>query len=198
MKKTRTENLPPLHPNTLAALAVGFCVEIAEDGTTAFTVEPLQEQGAVNAAYQARNVHPRLVELVTRIRSCRGEESLRDLYQESLAKLEQVAGIAVAVDDAAFPEHLAFAMKYARDPEAVPRRQAVFRAWKHLTSGCTIHDHKSGITTVMKNPGIEQIHALAVELFGGDIPSRTLDDDLYEMGASGFVRRPRGRPGKAG
>ncbi len=195
MKKTRTENLPPLHPNTLASLAGAWRVEIADDGTVAATVEPLQGQQSFNAAYQARNVHPRLVELVASIRGCRGVDALRDLYQESLAKLEQVTGIAVAVDDDAFPEHLAFAMKYVRDP-ATARRQAVFRAWKHLTSGCTIHDHKTGITTKLTMPGIEQIHALAVQFFGSDIPPRTLDDDLVEMGATDFVKRPRGKPRK--
>ena len=197
MKKTRTQKLPPLHPNTLAALAGGWRAEIADDGAVSATVEPLQGQQSFNAAYQARNVHPRLVELVASIRGCRGVEALRGLYQESLAKLEQVTGIAVAVDDDAFPEHLAFAMKYVRDP-ATPRRQAVFKAWKYLTSGVAITDHKTGSTTVMTNPRIEQIHALAVELFGSDIPSRTLDDDLVEMGAKGFVKRPRGKPRKAG
>jgi hypothetical protein len=197
MKKTRTENLPPLHPNTLASLAGAWRVEIADDGTVAATVEPLQGQQSFNAAYQARNVHPRLVELVASIRGCRGVDALRDLYQESLAKLEQVTGIAVAVDDEAFPEHLAFAMKYSRDP-ATARRQAVFRAWKYLTSGVAMTDHKTGIMTVMTNPSVEQIHALAVELFGSDIPPRTLDDDLVEMNAKGFVKRPRGKPRKAG
>jgi hypothetical protein len=197
MKKTRTENLPPLHPNTLAALAGAWRVEIADDGTVAATVEPLQGQQSFNAAYQARNVHPRLVKLVASIRGCRGVDALRDLYQESLAKLEQVTGIAVAVDDDAFPEHLAFAMKYVRDP-ATPRRQAVFRAWKYLTSGCTMHDQKTGITKTFTNPSIEEIHALAEDIHGETIAPRTLDDDLEEMRLTGFKKRPRGRPGKSG
>jgi hypothetical protein len=191
--KTRTQNLPSLHPNTIAALVGNFRLNPAPDGSMGGTVEALD----LSAVYQARNVSRELVELVELIRNCRGVDSLMELYQESVAKLEQVAGIAVAVDDAGFPAQLEFAMQYARNP-ATPRRRAVFKAWQHLTSKTTFHNHLSGENRTLENPEKAELHSLAESFFGGKITARTLDDDIAEMKLEGFQKRPRGKPRKAG
>ena len=190
---TRTQNLPSLHPNTAAALVGSFRMNFAADCTVSSTVDAID----LSAVYQARNVTMELVELVCTIRHSKGVDALREIYGESIAKLEQVAGIAVAVDDVGFPAQLAFAMDYARDP-STPRRRAVFKAWSHLTSGITSHNHLTGKTQRMENPSKAELHSLAQSFFGAEIKIRTLDDDLAEMELEGFQKRPRGKPRKAG
>lgn len=191
--RTATAKLQPLHPNTLAALVGSFRLNIAQDGTASGTVES-QDRSTV---YQARNASRELVELVTTIRTCRGVESLRELYTESTEKLKQVAGIAVVIDDEAFPAQLAFAMQCARNPET-SRRHATFRAWEYLTSGTRLTNHLTGEETHLINPTKEQLHNLAESFYGGKIKTRTLDDDLAEMQLDGFQKRTRGKPRKAG
>ena len=191
--KSRTEILTRLHPNTIAALVGSFRVTIGDDGTVTGTVTARD----LSATYQARNVCAELVELVLTVRACKGIDTLAESYQDALSKLGRVAEIAVAIDDHAFPMQLAFAMKYASDPKT-PRRRAVFKAWQHLTSGCTITDHKSGRVTVLSNPSKPALHALAESFFGGEITARTLDDDIAEMRLSGYQKRVRGKPRKAG
>jgi hypothetical protein len=197
MTKKRTRNLRPLHPATRAALTGEWRVNITDTGEFSATVEAMENPKGKGASYLARDIEPALVELVIRIRSCRGVDSLVELYAESQAKLGRVAGIAVAVDDDAFPEQLAYAMTYARDP-ASHRRRAILKAHGYLTSGFTSTDHKTGITRRFENPGIEEIHALAEEIHGESIPPKTFGDDLKEMRLDGFRKRPRGRPGNAG
>lgn len=195
MKRTRTTTakLEPLHPSTLAALVGSYRVTIAQDGTVGGTVET-QDRSAV---YQARNASYELVELVRTIRRCWAVESLRELYTESTEKLQHVAGIAVAIDDQAFPDQLDFAMQCARSPET-SRRFATFRAWHHLTSGARFNDHLTGDETHLTNPTKEELHRLSESFYGAEIPPRTLDDDLAEMQLDGFQKRPRGKPRKAG
>lgn len=197
MTKKRTCNLRPLHPNTRAALIGKWRVNFTDAGGVSATVEAMENPEGMGASYLARDIEPALVELVIRIRSCRGVDSLKELFAESQAELGRVAGIAVAVDDDAFPEQLAFAMKYARDP-STHRRRAILKAHGYLTSKVTITDHKTGIAKRFENPGIEEIHALAEEIHCAPIASKTLDDDLKEMRLDGFRKRPRGRPGNAG
>jgi hypothetical protein len=191
--RTQTAKLQPLHPNTLAALVGSYRLTIAQDGTVGGTVET-QDRSAV---YQARNASHELVELVRTIRRCRAVESLRELYTESTEKLKHVAGIAVAIDDQAFPDQLDFAMQCARNPET-SRRYATFRAWQHLTSGTRFTDHLTGQEKHLTNPTKEELHRLAESFYGAEIPPRTLDDDLVEMQLDGFQKRPRGKPRKAG
>jgi hypothetical protein len=195
MKKPRTltAKLHPLHPSTLAALVGSYRLNIAQDGTKGGTVEMTDR----SAVYQARNACSELVELVATIRNCRGVESLRERYTESTEKLKQVAGIAVTIDDQAFPDQLSFAMQCARNPET-SRRHATFRAWQHLTSGARITDHLTGKETHLTNPKKEELHRLAELFYGAEIPTRTLDDDLTEMQLDGFQKRLRGKPRKAG
>jgi hypothetical protein len=185
--KTRTEILPSLHPNTVAALVGHFTIQFAPDGSVTGTVTARD----MSATYQARNVCAELVELVLTVRACKGIDTLAESYQDALSKLGRVAKIAVAIDDHAFPMQLAFAMKYASDAKT-PRRRAVFMAWRHLTSGCTITDHKSGRVTVLRNPSKADLHALCESAFGDKITARTLDDDLAEMKLSGYQKRVRG------
>jgi hypothetical protein len=185
--RTRTEKLTPLDPRTMAAL-VEYRI-----GRNTIAVDTM-EAGAI---YQAENVSQELVELVCMIRHCRGNPDLKDLFQESLEKLESVSGIAVAIDDESFPDQLNFAMRYARKAEP-PRRLAVFKAWRHLTSGMSFHNHLTGETRTFKNPSKEDLQSMAEHFFGAEITSRTLDDDLAAMGLEGFKKRPRGKPRKAG
>jgi hypothetical protein len=191
--RTITAKLQPLHPSTIAALVGSFRLNIAQDGTVSGTVESKDR----SAVYQARNASHELVELVATIRNCRGVESLRELHTESTEKLKHVAGIAVVIDDEAFPAQLDFAMQCARNPET-SRRHATFRAWEHLTSGVCITDHLTGKETHLTNPTKEELHRLAESFYGAEIPARTLDDDLVEMQLDGFQKRPRGKPRKAG
>jgi hypothetical protein len=187
--RTLTAKLQPLHPGTLAALVGSYRLNIAQDGTVETTDR--------SAVYQAKNASHELVELVATIRKCRDVTALRDRYTEATEKLKQVAGIAVAMDDQAFPDQLDFAMQCARSPQT-SRRHATFRAWQHLTSGTRITDHLTGKETHLTNPTKEELHRLAESFYGADIPPRTLDDDLAEMHLDGFQKRPRGKPRKAG
>lgn len=195
MKRTRTTTakLHPLHPSTLAALVGSYRVTIAQDGTVGGTVASPDH----SAAYQARNACSELVELVATIRKCRDVIGLRERYTEATVKLKQVAGIAAAIDDPAFPAQLDFAMQCARSPET-SRRYATFRAWQHLTSGTRFTDHLAGEKKHLTNPTKEELHRLAESFYGAEIPPRTLDDDLDEMQLDGFQKRPRGKPRKAG
>lgn len=191
--RTLTAKLQPLHPNTLAVLVGSYRLNIAQEGNEGGTVETIDR----SAVYQARNACSELVELVVTIRNCRGVESLRELYTESTERLKQVAGIAVAIDDQAFPDQLNFAMQCARNPET-SRRHATFRAWQYLTSGTRFIDHLTGKETHLTNPTKEELHRLAESFYGAEIPPRTLDDDLAEMQLDGFQKRSRGKPRKAG
>jgi hypothetical protein len=167
--RTLTAKLQPLHPSTLAALVGSYRLNIAQDGTVETTDR--------SAVYQAKNASHELVELVATIRKCRDVTALRDRYTEATEKLKQVAGIAVVIDDEAFPAQLDFAMQCARSPQT-SRRHATFRAWKYLTSGIRITDHLTGEETHLTNPTKEELHRLAESFYGADIPPRTLDDDL--------------------
>ena len=185
-KRTLTAKLDLLHPNTIAAL-VGQ-----------ITLAPDLQSGTVvtfdhGAVYQAKNVCGPLVVLVESIRHCKDVEALKPSYQEALAKLERVAGIAVAVDDAAFPAQLGFAMECARDP-ALPRRRAIHRAWRHLTSGFTSHNHLTGETRTFLNPTKDEFKALAESFFGHEIERKTFDHDIKAMDLDGFQTRFPGRP----
>ena len=191
--RTLTAKLQPLHPSTLAALVGSYRLSIAQDGTVDGTVETIDRSNV----YQALCASHELVELVATIRTCRGVESLRDRYTEATETLKQVAGIAVAIDDQAFPDQVDFAMQCARSPET-SRRYATFRAWQHLTSGTRFADHLTGKETHLTNPTKEELHRLAETFYGAKIPPRTLDDDLAEMQLDGFQKRPRGKPRKAG
>lgn len=178
--KTRTRNLPPLHPETAAAVA---CRRYTNDD--------------LSHVFQARGVSAELVELVETIRHCRGKETFRELYTEASALLAQVVGIAVDVDDAGFPAQLAFAMEYARNP-ATHRRRAIHQAWRHLTSGAKFASAETGKMRHFVNPTKDELHKMAELFHGAIISSRTLDDDLREMELTGFQRRSRGKPRKAG
>lgn len=195
MKRTRTTTakLQPLHPSTLAALVGSYRVTIAQDGTVGGTVDTPDRF----AVYQARNASHELVELVATIRNCRDVTGLRDRYTEATEKLKQVAGIAAAIDDPAFPAQLGFAMQCARSPKT-SRRHATFRAWQHLTSATRFTDHLAGEKKHLTLPTKEELHRLAESFYGAEIPPRTLDDDLVEMQLDGFQKRPRGKPRKAG
>jgi hypothetical protein len=191
--KTRTLKLKPLHPATSAALVENWTLKITENSTASAVVVT----NDLSATYQAENVCAELVELITKITSCREIESLSELYHDSIRKLKNVTQIAVAVNDNGFCGQLDFAMKYAHNPRT-PRRRAVFLAWKHLTSEIKNRNHLTGRIDTFLNPSRDEFHELAELFFGEKIAARTLDDDINKMNLTGIQKRPRGKPKKTG
>lgn len=189
--KKRTSTLPTLQPATRAALVGHFQVTFAKSGAIAGAkAGHLKNAQRIFAAYQAANVEPALVELVSAIYTCR-DPQLAELRTESMRKLALAAQVAIGIGDDAFPEQLAFAMRFCRD-ENTPGRMAVFRAWQVLTSKITIGGRKPSVPTK------DDLHKLAEDFFGAEIPGRTFDDYIKEMGLDGVAMKPRGRPKKTG
>jgi hypothetical protein len=180
MSKKRTENLPELDPRTVALLTGSMRFDFVGDELVAATTTA----DNLSAVYQAKNVHRELVDLVKNIRFSGGIKELKEIHAESSAKLKRLVDFAISINDAAFPAHLDFAMRYAATPER-PRREAVFRAVEYLRA-------------IGERTTTEKIKAETNELLGFEIDPRTLADDLEVMDLSGIEKRPRGRPRKTG
>ncbi len=125
------KKLPPLHPNTVFALAGRGTVTFTEDGAVgAFEAAPPSKRQTREAkAAMGATIEPRLVELALSIVSTSGCDEFRDLRNRDLDKLAHVSKIAAALGDVAFFEQVAFAMRLADKCGGKPVRLIVLRSW---------------------------------------------------------------------
>ena len=167
----------PLHPNTLCALAGRFTI-----GVGAPTPSGTEKNKGLAAT--STTIDPRLVELVMRIESTRGNPHLIDLHMEETAKLSRVSRTAAAVGDAEFFQQVATCMTIAAKCGGQPLRLAVLESWieaRKLNDPPKLSDIRAGVKYRLGriDPDSPPEKLMVIE---GHIEDKTITDHLEAMG----------------